>query len=83
MKLKKTYLIFGMLFSILTTFYSCNSQGKIDNAQILLNQESNIVNKTELDSKATILYHDKKGNFWFASEEKGVFRYRANASKIF
>jgi ligand-binding sensor domain-containing protein len=75
MKLKKTYLIFGMLFSILTTIYSCNSQGKIDNAQILLNQESKIGNKTELDSKATIIYQDKKGNFWFASEKKGVYRY--------
>lgn len=64
-----------MLFSILTTFYTCNSQGNIDNAQILFKQESNIGNKTELDSKATIIYQDKKDNFWFASEEKGVYKY--------
>jgi len=75
MKLKKKYLLIGMLFSILTTLYSCNSQGKRDNAQILLKQESNIGNKTELDSKATVIYQDKKDNLWLASEEKGVYRY--------
>lgn len=75
MKFKKTYLIIGMLFSILTTFCSCKNQGSIDNAQILFKQESNIGNKTELDSKATIIYHDKNDNFWFVSEEKGVYSY--------
>lgn len=29
----------------------------------------------ELDSKATIIYQDKRDNFWFASEEKGVYSY--------
>ena len=64
-----------MLLSISITFYSCNTQGKIDNAQILLKQESNIGNNVELDSKATIIYQDKRDNFWFASEEKGVYSY--------
>ena len=64
-----------MLFSISTSFSSCNSQGNIDNAQTPLKQESNIGKKTELDSNATIIYQDKKDNFWFASEEKGVYRY--------
>ena len=64
-----------MFFSILTSFYSCNSQSNKVNTQILLKQESNIVNKTELDSKATIIYQDKKNNLWFASAEKGAYRY--------
>ena len=64
-----------MLFSILKIFYSCNSQGNIDNAQMLHKQESNIGIKTALDSKATIIYQDKKDDLWFASEEKGVYKY--------
>ena len=63
-----------MLYSILFTFYSCNSQGSLDNAQILLKQESNFCGKTKLDSKAIIIYQDKSDNFWFASD-KGVYRY--------
>jgi ligand-binding sensor domain-containing protein len=83
MKLKKTYLIIGMLLSILTAIYSCNNQGKIDNVQILLNQESNVGNKTKLDSNTTIIYQDKKDNFWFASEEKGVYKYNGENLILF
>ncbi|MEJ6614827.1 MAG: two-component regulator propeller domain-containing protein [Saprospiraceae bacterium] len=72
--MKKTHILIGMLYSILLTFYSCNSQGSLDNAQILLKQESNFCGKTKLDSKATIIYQDKSDNFWFASD-KGVYRY--------
>ena len=64
-----------MLFSIITIFYSSNIQGGIDNTQRLLKDESNIGHKTVLDSKATIIYQDKKQNYWFASEEKGVYKY--------
>ncbi len=75
MKLKKIYLTIGMIFSILTTFSSCNSQGNTNNAQKLIKQEFNIGKKTELDLKATVIYQDKKDNLWFASKEKGVYRY--------
>jgi ligand-binding sensor domain-containing protein len=75
MKLKKTHLIIGILFSVLTTIFSCNSQSKIDNTQIPLKQESNSGKKIELDPNATVIYHDKKGKLWFASEEKGVYNY--------
>lgn len=75
MKLKNTYLIIGILFSVFTTLYSCKGQNNIDNAQIPVKQESNSNTKTELDSKASVIYRDKKNNLWFASAEKGVYQY--------
>lgn len=75
MNLKKAYLTIVMIFSILTTFSSCNNQGNSNNAQRLIKQEFNNDKKTELDLKATVIYRDKKDNLWFASKEKGVYRY--------
>lgn len=75
MKLMKTYITINILFGILTTFFSCNGQGNTSNTQIQLKHISTSGNITELDSKASVIYQDKKDNFWFASKEKGVYRY--------
>jgi hypothetical protein len=48
MKLKKINLTIGMIFTILTIFSSCNSQGNINNPQTLIIQESNSGEKTKL-----------------------------------
>jgi len=75
MKLKKIHLTIGMIFTILTTFSSCNSQGNINNPQTLIKQESNSGEKTKLDSNAALIFQDKKDNLWFVGKEKGVYRY--------
>ncbi|MBL4604215.1 MAG: hypothetical protein JKY02_00680 [Flavobacteriaceae bacterium] len=74
MKIIKNYLTFFMLLSILTLFSSCIGQEKTT-LQTETKQNSIISNVTELDPKAAVIYQDKKDNFWFASEEKGVYRY--------
>ena len=83
MKLKKTYLIIGLLFTILTTFSACNSQGNINNLQSLLKQESNSDKKTKLDLEAAVIYQDKKGILWFVSKKKGVYRYDGENLSLF
>lgn len=83
MKLKKTYLIIGMLFSISATFSSCSSQGNIDHAQTALKQDADMGEKTELDSNTMVIYQDKKDNFWFGNEEKGVYRYDGESLVLF
>ncbi len=72
-----------MLFTILTTFSACNSQGNTDNKQTPLKQESNSDKKTELDSEAAVIYQDKKDNLWFLSKEKGVYRYDGESLILF
>jgi ligand-binding sensor domain-containing protein len=65
----------GILFGIITTISFCYGQSNTDNAQIQLEHKSISGNITELDPKATVIYHDKKDNFWFGSIEKGVYKY--------
>jgi len=83
MKVKRRHHIIGMLFSVLTTFYSCSHQGNIDNVQAAVPQAANSDQKTELDSEATAIYQDKKNNYWFGSEEKGVYRYDGENLTLF
>jgi len=81
--MKKIYLSIVILFSIITTLSSCNDQNKIDKASILLKPSSKSDKKTNLDSKARIIYQDEKNNFWFSSKEKGVYRYDGNSLTLF
>jgi ligand-binding sensor domain-containing protein len=74
MKIIINYLTFFILFSILTSFSSCNGPEKTT-LQTETKQNSISTNVTELDPKAVVIYHDKKDNFWFASKEKGVYKY--------
>lgn len=83
MKLKKTYLTVGMLFSLLTSFSSCNNQSNINTAQKPSQQESTHLQKTKLDSKANVIYRDKQDQLWFASREKGVYRYDGEMLTLF
>jgi ligand-binding sensor domain-containing protein len=83
MKLKKIQLTIWMIFSILTAFSACNSQGNKDNVRTTLKQESNSDKKTEFDSKAAVIYQDKKDNLWFVSKEKGVYRYDGENFTLF
>lgn len=72
-----------MLFSMLTMFYACNLQGNIDNVPVAPKQESYNDKKTELDAKATVIYQDRKNNFWLVSEEKGIYRYDGENLTLF
>ncbi|MGB5402962.1 MAG: two-component regulator propeller domain-containing protein [Robiginitalea sp.] len=83
MKLKKIHLTIWMLFSILTPFSACTSQGNRSSVQTPLKQESNISNKTELDSEAAVIYQDKKDNLWFVDKKKGVYRYDGENLTLF
>ena len=75
MKSKKIDLAIGILFSIVTTFPSCNSQGTINSTPTPRQHESDRDEKTELDPKATVIYQDQKDHLWLLSEEQGVYRY--------
>ncbi len=83
MKLKKLYFPIGIVFSIVTILSSCIGQGSTENAKAPRQQESHEDNKTELDSKATIIYQDEMENYWFASEEKGVYKYDGKSLVLF
>ncbi len=83
MKLKKTYLIIAILFSIVTILYSCTGQNNIYKTKIRIKQESNIYKNPKLDSKARVIYQDKKNNFWFSSKEKGVYKYDGKNLTLF
>lgn len=55
--------------------FSCNSRGSVDSAQV--NQQlidSSTVN-VKLDPKATVIFQDSKGNYWFGNSEMGVYVY--------
>jgi len=79
----KTYFTINILFGILTTFFSCNGQDNTSSTQIQLKQKSISGKITEFDSKATVIYQDKKDNFWFASKERGVYRYDGSNLVLF
>ena len=83
MTFKKLNLTTWMLFSILTTFSACTSQGDIDHVETQLKQESSGDEKTKLDPEATVIYQDKKDNLWFVSSEKGVCRYDGENLTLF
>lgn len=72
-----------MVFSILTTFSSCNGKTNTHNPQILIKQEFNSSKKTKLDSRATVIFRDKKENLWFMEKEKGVYRYDGENLTLF
>lgn len=70
--LKKPHLI-ALLFGLLTALASCNSQSntaRSANTKTLASKEN-----IRLDSKATMVYQDKKGTYWLASEDKGLYQY--------
>jgi len=83
MELKKTYLTVAILFSIVTTYNSCNGQNTIDKEKIQRKQVSKIDKKPKLDSKSEVIYQDKKNNFWFSSKEKGVYKYDGEKLTLF
>jgi ligand-binding sensor domain-containing protein len=72
-----------MLFSILTTFSFCNGKSNTNNPQILIKQEFKSSKKTKLDSRATVIFRDKKENLWFMEKEKGVYRYDGENLTLF
>ncbi len=74
---------FTILFGILTLFSSCKGQGDTPKTQNALTQKSLTSSLTELDPKATVIYVDNKDNIWFASSEKGVYRYDGKAFVLF
>lgn len=65
-----------LFFGILTTFTSCNAQNasKVDNRTIEPDLELGDSVETLGDS-LWYVYQDKKGNYWFASNGEGVYRY--------
>lgn len=83
MKLKKTYITIAILFSIVTTWYSCKGQTNNQNGKIPLQLDSTGQLKLKLDSQARILYHDSKDNFWFSSDQIGLYKYDGNILTLF
>ncbi len=77
--ISKTVLITG----IISILFSCKGQIKTESRPTALIQKSigNIVH--ELDSKAVLIYQDKKNNYWFASKDKGVYQYDEKTLRLF
>ena len=83
MKLTRTSLAFGILFSILSILCSCSPQTNADHTQVPLKQESKISTKTELDPGAGVIFRDQQDNLWLASREQGVYRYDGEKLRLF
>ncbi|MBK8193795.1 MAG: hypothetical protein IPK76_11545 [Lewinellaceae bacterium] len=73
--MEKTPVIIILLFSIGMTFPSCTGQGYTDTAQTQINQKPTGKIVAELDPKATLIFQDKRNNYWFGSKENGVYKY--------
>jgi len=71
----KQYIKPSIFVALITTLLSCNAQtetAKHLNIAKDLQVDSKI---TGLDQKASMMYQDSIGNYWFSSKEKGVYKY--------
>lgn len=73
MQLKKITLKAILLFGILTTFSFC--KGRAKHEHLGQPQHEGTIGKTvsELDEGITVIYQDKRNNFWFVG--KGVYQF--------
>lgn len=68
-----------LLFTILAVFTSCKGQVKTDNKT----NQNTTDSAVKLDKNIWSIYQDKKNNYWFGSNGKGVFQYDGKKLKQF
>lgn len=70
-------LITIILIGILTTFASCNNQNKQPTEQKPDQIANNILGKTvsSIGKNIRCIFKDSKHNYWFSTNEEGVFKY--------
>ena len=84
--MKKNYSLphISLLVFILTSLISCGGQSNssvignnnttsINQSKVNIPDDENLV--SQLDDRIWAIYQDKKGNYWFGSNGKGVFHY--------
>lgn len=64
-----------LIFNILATIFSCNSQAMSDKQEESIDLISKGTIVSELGKKISIIFQDVKNNYWFASGDQGVYRY--------
>lgn len=67
-----------LLVLITTNFLSCNGQVKMETEKVEL---GNVV--TALFDQIWAIFQDKKGNYWFGSNGKGIYHFDGNDLKLF
>lgn len=90
--MSKTHLILKQLYTsllLLLAFYLISCQGE-ENSKVIQNSEaeqqslhekdaSKITTKLlDIDKNIRSIFQDKKGNYWFGTNAKGVYRYDGN-----
>lgn len=81
--MKQIILIVLVLFSSTTIFYACQGKDRLDNSKVQMEINSSINPKIKLDSKADLIYQDRKLNYWFLSREKGVYKFDGTDISLF
>ncbi len=71
------------MLALIIAFYSCNGQLK-NQVKPAPNTAPSIGQRVKgLDAKANLIYQDQRGNYWFASKDKGVYRYDGKRLTLF
>lgn len=74
---------YSLLIIWTSLIISCTGQSNTETTPAPFKQESIGETVSELDPKATLVYQDSKNNYWFASKEKGVYRYDGKSLVFF
>ncbi len=80
--MKKTHHFIFLLFGVLSTFWSCTSQGGTDN-EPTPHEPTSKSDQTALDAGASVIYIDKAENLWLVSAASGVYKYDGNDLTLF
>lgn len=72
-----------LLIFISSNFHSCNGQEKSEQQKTETGKLEIGKSAFELDNQIWKIFHDSKGNYWFGSNEKGVYYLDGNKLKLF
>lgn len=64
-----------LIFGVLSTFSSCNSQNKSKNLNSSENGTALGETVAKLDQKILVIFQDSKDNLWFGGNDKGAYKY--------
>lgn len=67
--------IWALLTSIFLTLISCAGQDNFTAEKLNTKEDSSDKLMPYFDPKATFIYQDGNGNYWFGSQEYGVYKY--------
>lgn len=73
----------ALLLLVLSSFLSCNGQVKVEQKQPITLTPAIGTVVSELDSSIWKIFQDSKGNYWFGSNGKGIYKYDEKTLKQF